>query len=97
MAESYSTLESRSSQDNFYHTRKLTVHESVVVTPTDAEGDGDPPNALTIAPTILLRGKWLKVMGFAKGQKATLHIEPGILQITADFPGEWDGERDNDG
>ncbi len=92
MAKVNSTLESPSPQDNFFYTRRLTVLESAVVLPTDVDGVAEPPKPLSVAPSILLRGTWLKQMGFGKGQNATLHIEPGMLHITADFPGEWDVE-----
>lgn len=90
MAEINSTLESPSPQDNFSYTRKLTIQPSVFVEPPDVDGTVASPNALTLAPCIVLRGKWLATLGFGIGQNATLHLEDGIMHITADFPGEWD-------
>ncbi len=90
MAEVNSTLESPLPQENFPYTRELTVLPSVFVEPPDLDGTVANPNALTLAPCIVLRGKWLKEMGFGIGQNATLHLESGIMHITADFPGERD-------
>ncbi len=90
MAEVNSTLESPSPQDNFSYTRRLTVKKSIFVEPPDIDGATERPNTLIIDPCIVLRGKWLKEMGFGIGQNATVHLESGILHITADFPGEWD-------
>ncbi len=92
MAKVNSTLESLSPQDNFFYTRRLIVMESAVVLPKDVDDVVASPKALSVAPSIVLRGHWLKQMGFGKGQNATLHIEPGMLHITADFPEEWEIE-----
>ncbi len=66
--------------------------ESAVVLPKNVGDVVASLKALSIAPSILLRGHWLKQMGFGKGQNAALHIKPGMLHITADFPGEWEIE-----
>lgn len=90
MAEVNSTLESPSPQDNFSYTRRLTVKKSIFVEPPVVDGATECPPVMSIDPCIVLRGKWLKAMGFGVGQNATVHLESGILHITADLPGEWD-------
>ncbi len=88
MAETHSTLESRSAKAKFPYTRQLTILETVCHSTARLKGVGISYIPVHLEPCAVLRGKWLKEAGFSIGQKITVQVSINSLTIIPSPPSE---------
>ncbi|WDE13384.1 SymE family type I addiction module toxin [Thalassomonas haliotis] len=82
MAEYHHTSEPGSAKVKYPIYRQLTVQETVCCTASKTRGIGINYVPVKLEPCIVLRGKWLKLAGFATGQKIGITVNQGELIIT---------------
>ncbi|WDE10239.1 SymE family type I addiction module toxin [Thalassomonas haliotis] len=88
MAEYHHTSEPDSAKVKYPTYRQLTVQETVCCTASKTRGIGINYVPVKLEPCIVLRGKWLKLAGFATGQKISIRVNQGQLIITPKLAGK---------
>ncbi|WDD97501.1 SymE family type I addiction module toxin [Thalassomonas actiniarum] len=83
MAEYHHTSEPGSAKVKYPIYRQLTVQETICGTAARTRGVGINYVPVKLEPCIVLRGKWLKLAGFAIGQKISIRVNQGELIITS--------------
>ncbi|WDE01117.1 SymE family type I addiction module toxin [Thalassomonas actiniarum] len=82
MAECHHTPELASAKVKYPIYRQLTVLETSCESPAKSRGIGINYVPVNLEPCIVLRGKWLRQAGFAIGQKITVAVNQGDINLT---------------
>jgi len=82
MAEYHHTPELASAKVKYPIYRQLTVQETVCGTTGKSRGIGINYVPVNLEPCIVLRGKWLRKAGFATGEKVTVAVNQGEINLT---------------
>ncbi|WDE04121.1 type I addiction module toxin, SymE family [Thalassomonas viridans] len=82
MAEYHHTPEPVSAKVKYPIYRQLTVLETTRESSSKTRGIGINYVPVNLEPCIVLRGKWLRRAGFPAGQKVSVAVNQGEINIT---------------
>jgi len=82
MAEYHHTPEQDLAKVKYPIYRQLTVLETTCQSALKTRGIGINYVPVNLEPCIVLRGKWLRKAGFAIGEKVTVAVNKGEINLT---------------